>query len=625
MAFNNLIQVDYLVYIAGIAVPASTVSVSAAFNTCPECSVTLPPDHRLLGLGTRDRVPVQVFVSNTLCEAQGATKHPEYLLLFDGWVTTLSYQSGPLGKNLHVQATAVPSFMKDVSVRILTAQADTVNHALSAGNIGSAAATHLQFPSSLFHSGLSATGTIERPYDILENALNFIISEEQVANSPAMAFYKQYCDSTRMLDRCAKVPYFDTDDGSVSWAGSVFPLLAGLQGSEAAKITANMAQHVPVQTLYSLLNYMVASLSYELAFFAAPAYVDGKMVETCLKPLMYGAVPPPCNYIFRSHLAKLSIQDAAALTPTRIIFQDVDSQMQRTATQIKSGSTSQASIQALGQSFWPVAGDSSGAAAQGANPSSRALITDPHDQTESYCGPRIFETTAPPWMTYLPSTTADASAIKTVCTNAMKHIYYLKQHEHQTGQVQLSFNPYISSGFPVVVFDHPIPGIDTPLTLIGQALAVHHTLSKTGMHTTIDLGFTRTAEEDEENPLPALLDEITTDIYQEPSAMATIYAALLGTSTTPLTPTELIADDFGDDALDPQQNPREAYKYNARSITTMEEYADFMGLTAPTDDFSTFAADSDYHSNRWDTELQDKLASDYLAAGTKSIFNSASG
>jgi hypothetical protein len=478
----NFFKVTFKVYISGVLVPESTVNITSAFNACPTCVITMPPDHRLIGIGQRDRVPVQVFVSDTLTESQG-TKSDEdltYLLLFDGVVTNYGYKSDEMGKSLTLSAESVLNVFKTASVRILTSMDGVTNNQMAQQNQGSAVSTSLMFPASLFMYGLGDSGSqANHPYDFLKNAVDFLMQDTQ---SPVNEFYARYFaqdGGLNMLNRIAQVPFFDTD-------GDFFPILKALQKSEQMKLIHQMTQNGPgKQTIYSLLNYIVGSMEYEWAFFSAPRYENGKMVNTCMKPLMYEALPPACNYIFRSHVVSLYVTENVIAPPTRICLQDLDSTYALQLQSLKNGSETDRGIyNSITLFYWP---NNEGSDAP------LGLIKTPDFeayQSEEYCGPNLFETTAPPWLTYLNS--AGLEGRKETMEAFMKHIYHLKQHEHRTAGVRTVFNPYITPGFPGVVYDTPTPGLPENLGLIGHVLSVTHTLSKQSVETMVDLGFTRT-------------------------------------------------------------------------------------------------------------------------------------
>ena len=300
---DNLFPLDFEVFVAGIKMQDTSINITSAFNTVPTCTVAMPPDARLFGLGRQDKVPLQVFMADTLT---GLAEEPEYLLLFDGYVTAFSYSSTSMGREFNITAEAVPGILQDVRLHLMQSTEEyTVAAAPSSAISAVQVANHstLTFPASLFMSGISPTTggqPIKFPSDFLENVLRFLANEgydgtQVQPSSPILDFYSTYCGQVNMLNRWAKVPYFDYGE-LFSWnkkdQESGFPLLQGLQSEKRAELLIGTSGSGPMtESIYNLLNYVVSSLEYEFAMFASPSYVDKKMVQMCLKPMMYEALP----------------------------------------------------------------------------------------------------------------------------------------------------------------------------------------------------------------------------------------------------------------------------------------------------------------------------------------------
>ena len=69
----NLLQCR--VYIAGILLPTISVNIRCVFNEPPTAEIALPAYPELFSLGEADRVPVHVFVQETMVES------PHFILL----------------------------------------------------------------------------------------------------------------------------------------------------------------------------------------------------------------------------------------------------------------------------------------------------------------------------------------------------------------------------------------------------------------------------------------------------------------------------------------------------------------------------------------------------------------
>jgi len=629
---SNLYVIDFEVYIAGVKMPNTSVTLTSAFNSVPTCTVSMPPDARLFSIGRQDRVPLQVFVSDTLNGPSWEStlgvegNVPNYLLLFDGEISDFAYSSSGIGKEFAVTAEAIPSFLRQLPVKILLTDEEYCVASQPTSNIGSVlvpAHNKITFPASLFMYGLAPaiTGgeTIRFPTDFLDNIIAFITNTGITAAQPqatnaVVEFYKAYCDSIKFSERYSRVPYFDDDTHAVSWNnGTVkpgFPLLKGLQAQTLYQLGQNLVNSGPPQdSIYNLINYVVASLEYELAIISAPACVSGKMVQLCLKPLMYEALPPACNILFRSHINQLSLNENVGEPPTRILYRDVDSPGAKAV--LTSNDSSAATI--LNSHFWPYMVDTN--ASQGVSSLSATLLkiaAGPPiitaEMSEEFCGPKVFETTAPPWMGYLAGSDAEdpnSDGIKNVCEHLMEHVYRMKKYERREMDVVTAFNPYVTPGFPGVVYDtvidEDIATSSANLKFIGQVMVVSHTLTKTSVSTRVQLGFTRLLSEENKSPLSSTLKEISDEVTHQVGPLTEIYNALLGPKNPPRTIADLLAET--DDTLKQAQlDPSLAYKFIKRNIMTRKQYKDFMGCDAASANFT-----GDYFTNRLDTSLVQTL------------------
>jgi len=603
---NNLFQVEFFVYISGVRVPETRIDITSSFNAFPVCTITMPPDINLVGIGRRDRIPMQVFMTDTLKTPIGDNLDPDLLLLFEGEVTGFSYQSTELGKELTVTGEAIPAFIRDVYVRILTSFDDVMMSHGTGNQTAADTNPHLMyFPASLFLGGITggSSDRIKYPYQFLENAIKFLTGElapDSSSRSPLLKFYGDYCTKLKMGNRYTKVPFFD----SGSYFGTEgFPILKGLGDEALNAIFNNMGSQAPVQeSIYNMINYIVSSMEFEWAIFSSPAYIGGNMITTCLKPIFYEAVPPPCNYLFKSMVKSITMQEKVSGIPTRVMMRDVHSAKTRF---FNSPDSEMPGLAALQFSSWPT-GNNQGSLAEGYSELSSELITDPRHMSEEFCGPRFFETTAPPWMTYLAKE-AVVETRQAVALNIFKHIYYLKQYEYRQMSVNGAFNPYITAGFPAVVYDFDTPGQEAAEGngFIGQVTVVHHVITKQTMATDIQMGFTRTLAEEANQPIPATMQQVT-DLVQDAGNMATIYAAIIDPLKLALPVGALISGDAFSGELNPHSSPCDAYKYTSRNITTREQYLDFMEAGLDADGNITGGRDG-YFTSRWDSTTINSL------------------
>jgi len=635
---SNLFVIDFEVYIAGVKMPSTSITTTSAFNAIPTCTVAMPPDARLFSIGRQDRVPLQVFVSDTLngpsweTSADGVEKVPNYILLFDGEITDFGYSSFGTYKEFVITAESIPAFLKQVQFKLLQTMEDYALSGLPSGNISSVLVQNHQqatFPTSLFMDGLAPVAkdnkTIEYPTDFLDNVVAFMTNTGSPApqkTNAVLEFYGAYCDSIKFSDRYARVPYFDDSDPkhNVSWNQGAtkpgFPLLKGLQSQTLYQLYQNMGNSGPVQdSIYNLINYIVASLEYELAVISSPAYIKGKMVQLCLKPLLYEALPPSCNILFRSHVSSLTMNENVMEPPTRILYRDVNSPGAKAI--MDSNDASAATI--LNVHFWPYNNDAVGDS-NGKNKLSASLIKDPKERSEEFCGPRVFETTAPPWMGYLAGS-GETTDINVVCEQLMKHVYYLKKYERRNLAVTTTFNPYVTPGFPGVVYDTILEGytgVGANLKFMGQVMVVSHTLTKTAVSTQVQMGFTRLLSEEADTPLTSTMEAMSDEVTHQVEPMTEIYDTLLGPDSIPRTVADL-SDETGEALQQAQLDPSAAYKFIKRNIMTRKQYKDFMGCDAASADFT-----GDYFSKRLDTNLVQTLKDVAAFQCGRSVFKTSS-
>jgi len=642
---DNLFPIDFEVYIAGIKMQSISVTITSAFNAIPTCNIAMPPDARLFGIGRQDKVPVQVFMSATLAEH---ALDPDYLLLFDGFVSGFGYASTSLGREFTVTAEAIPGIFKDVKLQLMQSISEYLRASTPAANVGAASVSgfnEMTFPASLFMYGLvtpQKAKLIRFPSDFLGNVVNFLADGEAYqAVNPVMQFYSDYCSKVNMQNRWTRVPYFDDSSHGTSWnneeTGAIFPLLKGLQQGTLFSLFSKMAQAGPMtESIYNLLDYVVSSLEYEFAVFASPSFIPGdgagKMVQMCLKPIMYEALPPACNLMFRSHTQDISTQENVSAYPTRVLLQDVHSP---TAQFILSENKGEFYNSVLTSHFWPYDA-TAGEVGIATNRAAATLLTEPEDQSEKHCGPRVFETTSPPWMGFLGGGEVKGAAtdpekeaakeyntgIRDVFEMYMKHVYYMKKYENRNMSATLAFNPYVTPGFPGVIFDST--HVDKTSTIseesdykfMGQVMVVSHTLTKQNASTNVQMGFVRLLDEEAKRPLEATIPAISNEVTHEVAPMTEIYKALLAPDNPALS-IEDTKEETGAGIEEAQTNPRKAYQYNRRRLMTKAEYVEFVG--AEMNSAGNFEGAA-YFMDRHDTSVRAKLSDAAHGITSKSVF-----
>lgn len=608
-SLNNLFQCDFLVFIAGIRVPDARITLTSSMNAVPTCNIAIPPYPELFGIGRQDRVPVQIFMSDTLTGKSTVTDLEAYQLLFDGELTDFGYMSSEHNRSFVINAEALPGFLKDIQIDLLTTTEDKAKASIpSAALNGVLLAGHTKelFPASLFSKGLAPSGkanqNIDFPTDFLDNVVDYLTSGSATHNSLMLQFYSTFLTKVNFANRYVRVPFFD--DTQSSWSsskGNGFPLLQGMQNSTCYEIFAQMAGSVPKKaSLYALINYILSAMEYEWAFFSAPSMHGGKLVQNCLKPLMYEALPPSCNIITRAMNSEISMHEKVADVPTRIRFRDLHDP----ALLLARGEDSFLTDLSV-MSYFPHGTNKKPGVLSVASLTAAELMTeDPY--CELYSGPKVADLLAPPWLSYTPY--ADSDTPDVLCDNVMKHMYFLKRYETRRMSATMAFNPYITTGFPAIIYD----AHGTDISVIGHVLSVQHSISKDSMSTQVELGYARVLSEELENRLENVLKVISDEVTHQTAPMTEIYTTLLGEAT--------FAVPLGIEPSDLQQSdPLYAYALNRRELATLADYVNFM---PEVDGFDSNGAHlmGAYYTDRKDSKLRDKLAAAFSADSGFTVF-----
>ena len=661
---RTVFNIETVVIIAGVVMPHSGVSITTAFNAPPSCTVTLPPDHRFFGIGRFDRVPIQIFYKDNFNpptsmagfppefeQREELRDHINYRMLFEGDITTFGYRSTKLGREFVVNAHGILSFLRDVRIEFL----NSIDQVITAKTLGTGQsdftiAYHHGLLDALFSKGLRFNDTdsrIETPYDFLDNVYKFIAQEDShrinnnlqgsiptladkdkkedetvYRESPLAEFYAKYAKKIALINRSARVPYFDEKNDV--WANEdpaskdnklVFPLLVYMQTEARFQTIKDMyASAPPTESIYDLLMFLVTQLEYEFSFVASPILRNTsegvKLISSVMKPLFYDAHPPKSNVIFGSLCSGISTNEHVYAVPTRIRM------MLRGAlfeTLFGPGGNTFL-LDVAKYSFWPrgnmrepTSGD--GIVTRTMNPFANA--TDIPE--EQYTGPYLYEAFSPEWAFLAGHRAKDTSGetLKNVRDHIMKMYLLLKKYEYRSLSVISAFNPYVVPGYPGVVFDKE----DTNLSFAGQVLSITHTLTKHAANTSIEMGFCRSLKEatQEETIIKSVFEPIYDKVTSHPDKMTEIYQAIIGCDAVAF---EELYEKY---VVDKENTPSSAaaYNYNFRDIVDIGSYAAFMkslvamdtNLNAPNyiQGFRDTNEGKKYFGDRYDPELINTL------------------
>ena len=672
---TNIFLSSVRTYIAGVLMPTLAVSISASFDQSPTARITLPADPRLFNLGRFDRLPVQVFVQETMVEA------PQFILMFEGYVAGRSYLSMANQREINLECIAFTDVFKDTKLKFMTS-IEQVFMSQVPGNeqLGvNIFVPGFSFPGCLFMSGLGlsteanggTTKLVTMPTEYLANILAYI---EEAATKYAPAgryndsivakYFATLAYNLRFDRRFCWLPYFDTevqDDpqskkGAWEFEGitergaetaTMFPVMYGLKADAAINTIDQAVQDISNEfTMDDLLRYLVERMEYEFLVIPAPAYhakqpgedlglradkerkavlskedlagkgpnsdspVTGndpegvknigykyahdrnceRMVNFCLKPMLDDSFPPQCNIIFRSQVDSIQATTTFNRVPTRIQvsnFNPFGNMSQMT------GSTNDTLAKFGSVDFYP--SKYYGQELTDLTQNSRSLISEDLLDTEQYTGPWVHRDSAPSWMFYaFEQQKTDPSYIGSHFDQIkkMREQYMRRQLTRaQTLDKQLSaqcvFLPYVTCGFPAVVYDSG----DTGFSFAGNVIAYEHTITPQNMSTSVVLNGVRllaeAVEAEDKNWYPNPINSIHV-VTHNTTRLKKVYDMILGTpgasvsGATPVTWADVKAKWSGtvdNVATSPQTNIYEAYKLQRRNIITFDDYCSFMGLT----------------------------------------------
>lgn len=713
-SLNNLYLAQTRVYIAGVLMPTVNVTITCQFNQPPRASIALPVYPELFYIGDMDRVPVHVFVQETMVQSG------EFLLLFEGFIVSNSYFNNPVQRTIHVECVSHLDILNDVQLKFLSTITDAFMQELP-GQQAQAAGVRLPgiiFPAALFYQGLGTdpdAKPIRFPSDYLENLYSFIQKADITDDVPMPGFhdsilgvyYGEYARSLKLLDRFVRLPYFDQrghdfrkavqtpgSAGIYAWevseypvedddAATMFPMLYGMQTSAVMQRLCQSASGPAKASMMALLQYLVEEMEYEFLFITNPAYhgkpakklqdamktekkdpekpgaaasggkstgdpaqaaqqqpsAQGevskqtseaqvpeefrtpKLVSSCLKPLLVDAIPPQCNIMYRTLVSSVQLHTQFKGIPTRVLARDLHGPLAINTREIPEF------LKYIGvidyypsnieehQQFEPTAEEKENGWLR--------RISQEILSSEEFTGPWVQDVRYPPWFKYLKpysATVTDPQGEEHSSGKAFKERFLRRQlmsfkYLPRTVQTQGAFDPYVTPGFPGVVFD----GGDTGLAFAGHVVAVEHTISKGEMSTRVSMNFVRPLMEATALEIPNALNSIQV-VTHNSAAMTEVYQAILGTPSTSIEGAQAVTfgelyellDSSRENVWEENTDPLAAYRSKRRNIVTFEDYCSFMGFTyttgnGPEGPNTPLLLNGEFLEHRRDIELYSEL------------------
>lgn len=255
----NIFLTDIRLFIAGIRMPVSELEINSVYNQPPTATFSIPSDPKFLPLGRMDRVPVHIFIRETMVESPG------YILMFEGYITSRSYVNSPIQRSMQFSAVAYMDFLNDAKFKFLT-QLDDIFMGSAAGMADKNmqfTANALLFPQCLFQPNLgmdtdSSTRMIGCPSEYLENIYAFLHDAGTEGKMPYQAsvmaeYYGKLARNLRIMRRYERLPYFDDVEGmsvfdvvsNTANTSTAFPILYGQFTQHAISRLINQTERAP--------------------------------------------------------------------------------------------------------------------------------------------------------------------------------------------------------------------------------------------------------------------------------------------------------------------------------------------------------------------------------------------
>lgn len=526
---------SFLVYINGVEVPVIDVSVTSGIWRIPEAVINMPPDKELIGLGKEDRVQVAIFYldSHHTETVTNTDPDPTFRLLFDGEIRGWEYQTTGLGRTISFHCTShVDAFTKFYPFFVSNLDSMVAGALSSKTNQGHSAESQLTFPASIFYRGLRINGETEfvkRPFDFIENVFKALIGKDESLfynGTTAKTFFGRWTRLTGFLNRWAPCPLFETTD-LVDLERGIFPILKAAQSEVAIKTLQQRANALGnnssfwtyINLIYQLMYYEFhlnpapAAVSYDLPtgkILGKPKHVQSgdasrnalenplkptRLLNYVTKPQLLFCVPPMCNTFFPSMIKSFGLSEDYSTQVTRTYISG-ESQLQHWGLS-HNDSLYRVMNSALTQGFPEEVRDAVNTKKINKAYNHYNLMRWPE---EFFKGPVLQTKSAPSWFLYLynaykrdTDTGVEQANVELpfLCSMYAEYEHYRERATHQSGAVQLVFDPYVVAGYPCTILDHP----DTAVHSFAYVMNVTHRLTQSEMSTAVQYTFAQTFEE----------------------------------------------------------------------------------------------------------------------------------
>jgi hypothetical protein len=167
MINTNAVRIDYLLYLAGVNVPCTSVTVRCDQGNSVAASVSIPPHPIMFDFGEGDKVQAAIFYLDSWTYQD----NPTWCLLMEGYVTSTEYTYTALEKSMTIGISSNISVLKNLYLEFLGGGQEAATGKV--GNPGKIIPNQLtfrgRFPGQLFTVGMDNKNDIRSPYEFVQN------------------------------------------------------------------------------------------------------------------------------------------------------------------------------------------------------------------------------------------------------------------------------------------------------------------------------------------------------------------------------------------------------------------------------------------------------------------------
>lgn len=546
---NPLEMAGWVVYINGLEIPVSGLTVQYGIWEPPTLTLNMIPHTILTRLGAEDRIQVAVFYLDHHWDPTS----PTFCLLGEFEVVGWSYNNTPRGRFIQLNCVSQLQILQQLKFFYISSM-DDIAQALApvtSTDPSVFSTTKVLYPASLFLEGLTQNEGpdqyIKRPIEFVLNVFRALLRPVQegtdsegsttelppaAASVPGKNFFARWMKMTGFHRRWAALPILEDNP-----ADGCFPLIKSVQDTNTLlALQQQVGQTVGnAGSAWDLMKQVLGYMYMEVASLPAPpaariAKESGKIVEPAfpgadesgtmaaipthfVKPMCTFGLPPVCNMVFPSMMQNYTFAENYMEQPTRLYLNESFVADLITSGQHGPNSTLVKSLMVTGYPYEvrQRLKDTRGTSPQD---NTKNMLLFPE---EFYKGPVTQRMNAPPWMHMLEQQYKASAESKTVVDDAIEtaselfgdrepsslgalfdtyaaYEFWRARYAARNGGVTMAWNPYIVPGFPGMVFDQENAGFDT----MSYITRVVHTMSATTgpqMTTQATFSFGRTLTE----------------------------------------------------------------------------------------------------------------------------------